>query len=369
MATLYFHIPFCRKICTYCDFYKVGAVALLPRAVEMMHRELDARCAEIGDKPLTSIYFGGGTPSLLSPQDIEGLISHAHELFDCSGVEEITLEANPDDLTPEYVVELRMTSINRLSLGVQSFDDRVLEFMNRRHTAEEAERAVQRLREAEYDNLSIDIIFGIRGFEDTLPETLRRAVALGVEHISAYHLTVEPATKLGVMVRQGEYTPIADEESEAEYLALHRIFTEAGYEHYEVSNYALPGRRAKHNSAYWTGVEYLGIGPGAHSFTGEERRWCVSTAKQYSEGDMRYEGEQLTATDRINEYVMTSLRRVEGIDLDFVECSFGARERRRIERSAQPWIESGALRREGARLAIPAESFLISDAVIEALFA
>lgn len=369
MATLYFHIPFCRRICTYCDFYKVGATELLPRAVEVMHRELEERCTTLHSRRLTSIYFGGGTPSLLSPAAIEVLIDHARRLFDCSAVSEITLEANPDDLTDEYVAGLRGTSVNRLSLGIQSFDNRVLGFMNRRHTAEDAEAAVRRLRAVGYDNLSIDIIFGVAGFGDTLTSTLRRAIALDVEHISAYHLTVEERTRLGLMVRRGEYQPISDEESEAEFLAVHRVLTEAGYGHYEVSNFAKRGRRAEHNSAYWTGVEYLGIGPGAHSFTGDERRWCTSTVKQYAAGSIIFEDERLTERDHLNEYVMTSLRRVEGIDLDFVERRFGLDQRRRMEQSAAEWVAAGVVLADGSSLAVDVEHFLVSDAVIEALFA
>ena len=209
MATLYFHIPFCKRICTYCDFYKVGAITLLPQVVDAMHRELEQRSGYLADKRLSSIYFGGGTPSLLSSQQIEGLITHARQLFDCSGVEEITLEANPDDLTKEYIAELKSTSINRISLGIQSFNDDVLRFMNRRHSAAEATESVVRLRNAGYDNISIDIIFGIGGFEEkSLVDTLRQAIALGVGHISAYHLTVEERTRLGLMTQRGEYTPI-----------------------------------------------------------------------------------------------------------------------------------------------------------------
>ena len=236
-------------------------------------------------------------------------------------------------------------------------------------TLEEAEEAVRRLRRAGYDNLSVDVIFGVAGFGDTLTETLRRAIALDVEHISAYHLTVEERTRLGLLVKRGEYMPIVDEESEREFLAVHTSLEDAGYEHYEVSNFAKRGRRAEHNSAYWTGVEYLGIGPGAHSFTGDERRWCVSTAKQYSEGVITFEDEQLSERDRLNEYVMTSLRRVEGIDLDYVEQRFGCGERRRIECAAKEWVASGVVRAEGSTLAISVKHFLVSDAVIETLFA
>ncbi len=369
MATLYLHIPFCRRICTYCDFYRVGAVELLPRVERMLHREMEERADYLTQRCLTSIYFGGGTPSLLPPSAIEALINRARALFDCSAVEEITIEANPDDLTEEYVAALAATSVNRVSLGVQSFDDEVLRFMNRRHSGWEAVRAVERLQRAGLGNISVDVIFGIAGYESRLAETLHTAVNLGVGHLSAYHLTVEERTRLGLMVRKGEYQPISEEHSEAEYLAVHRAFTAAGYEHYEVSNYALPGCRAKHNSAYWRGVEYLGLGPGAHSFSGDNRTWCSSTVAQYAEGDFRYEGEMLTAMEHLNEYVMTSLRCMEGIDLEYIATRFGEAQRVRIERAAATWQDDGTLQSKGDRLYIPAAKFLVSDAVIESLFA
>lgn len=369
MATLYLHIPFCKQICTYCDFYKVGAIDLLPNVITMMHREMTERANYIEDKRLTSIYFGGGTPSLLKPQEIESLITRADLLFDTSGVTEITIEANPDDLTEEYVAALQETRVNRLSLGIQSFDDSVLKFMNRRHTASEAERAVERLRKAGIDNISIDLIFGVAGFEgDHLGESLRRAVALDVEHISAYHLTVEERTRLGLLVRKGEYTPLSDEESEAEFLRVHNSLIEAGYDHYEVSNFAKSGRYAQHNSAYWRGVEYLGIGAGAHSFSGDNRTWCTSTAKHYAEGVFDYEDETLSTDDHLNEYLMVSLRTSRGIDLSHISSRFGADRAAETQRHLQRWLDSGIMQRDEERVFIRSEHFLISDAVIESLF-
>jgi oxygen-independent coproporphyrinogen-3 oxidase len=369
MATLYLHIPFCKRICSYCDFYKVGAIELLPQVVDMMHREMEERAHYIDDKGLTSIYFGGGTPSLLRPQQIEALISHAETLFDISGVGEITIEANPDDLTDDYVSALGDTRVNRVSLGIQSFDDRVLRFMNRRHTASEAERAVERLRRAGIDNISIDLIFGISGFEgDHLGESLRRAVALNVEHISAYHLTIEERTRLGLLTRKGEYQPVSDEVSEAEFLRVHNSLIEAGYDHYEVSNFAKPGRYALHNSAYWQGVEYLGIGAGAHSFSGDNRTWCVSSAKEYSEGKFRYEQETLSQDDHLNEYIMVSLRTSRGIDLNYIAEHFGQGRATVIEQQLQRWLDSGIMQRKKDKVFILSEHFLISDAVIESLF-
>ena len=370
MATLYLHVPFCKRICSYCDFYKVGAIELLPKVVSMMHREMAERADYLECKELSSIYFGGGTPSLLRPEDIESLIQSAASLFDISGVREITLEANPDDLTQEYVQALSHTPINRVSLGIQSFDDRVLKFMNRRHTAQEAINAVERLRKAGIDNISIDLIFGVSGFEgDHLGKSLSEATQLGVEHISAYHLTIEERTRLGLLTRKGEYTPLSDEESEQEFLRVHHLLTQAGYDHYEVSNFARPGHQAVHNSAYWRGVEYLGIGAGAHSFSRDNRTWCISSAKEYSEGKFRYEDEQLTPIDHLNEYVMVSLRTERGIDLNYIAQNYGIEHQERIAQSLGAWISSGAVVREGSIARIPADKFLISDAVIESLFA
>lgn len=369
MSTLYFHIPFCKRICSYCDFYKVGAVELLPRVVEQMHRELDERSNFLSDRTISSIYFGGGTPSLLPPNDVESLISHARTLFDCSSVTEITIEANPDDIALNYAEALAQTSVNRVSLGIQSFDDEVLRFMNRRHTAEGAEQAVRLLREVGFDNLSVDIIFGVNGFaNDHLGVSLQRAIALDVEHISAYHLTVEERTRLGLMVRKGEYQPVAEERSEEEFLRVHKRLTAAGYDHYEISNFAREGRYAQHNSAYWRGVEYLGIGAGAHSFSGDRRLWCDATAKEYGEGRFTYDEEVLSAEDHLNEYVMTSLRTSRGIDLTLIEQRYGEVHRKRIERCAGLWLERGTLQYSDNRLTIPAEHFLLSDAIIESLF-
>lgn len=335
----------------------------------MLHREMEERSGYIASRHLTSIYFGGGTPSLVTPKEIERLIVHARQLFDCSAVEEITIEANPDDLTEKYVAQLACTSINRVSVGIQSFDDEALALMNRRHTSSEAIAAVGRLRQAGFRNLSLDIIFGIAGHgSKSLQQSLDRLTELDPEHISAYHLIVEEQTRLGIMTRRGEYTPIDDECSEQEYLTVHRALCDAGYEHYEVSNYAKRGYRARHNSSYWQGVEYLGLGPGAHSFTGDNRTWCTSTVKEYAEGIFRYEEEHLTTTDHLNEYIMTALRRAEGIDLKEVERRFGHNETERIMQSADYWQQSGALQHADGCLRIPVERMLISDAIIESLF-
>ena len=336
----------------------------MPQVVDAMHAELDAQCDFLHDKTIRTIYFGGGTPSLLAPSEIERFLEQAHSLFDCSQVEEITIEVNPDDITAEYVAELRKTSVNRISMGVQSLDDDCLQFMGRRHSAKQAVDAVQMLQAAGYDNISVDLIFGVEGFgSEVLAKTIEGFVAMGVQHISAYHLTIEENTRFGRLLARGEMHEIKEECSEAEFLQVHNALTAAGFEHYEVSNYALPGFRSKHNSSYWREVEYLGIGPGAHSFNGEVRRWCEQPIEEYV-GGVEYGSEKLSATDKLNEYVMTSLRCAEGLSLAKVEQCFGQKERERLEHEAKKGCIADLLINENGMLRIPSEKMLLSDMVI-----
>ena len=367
MAAIYFHIPFCKRLCGYCDFYRSVKLKYIPQVVEAMHSELEREQSFLHDKTIRTIYFGGGTPSLLAPSEIERFIEQVRSLFDCSDLEEITIEVNPDDITAEYVAELRKTSVNRISMGVQSLDDRCLQFMGRRHSAEQAVEAVKMLQGAGYDNISVDVIFGIPGFGRTeLDDTLQRVLAMNVQHISAYHLTIEENTRFGRMAAKGELCEIDEMCSESHYLIVHKALTEAGYEHYEVSNYALAGRRSKHNSSYWQGVEYLGIGPGAHSFNGGMRRWCDRPIEEYV-GGVEYGSEVLSTTDKLNEYVMTSLRCAEGLSLTEVERNFGVKERARLVQECSKDRLQTLVVNDGERLRIMPENMLLSDLVIEAL--
>lgn len=368
MAGLYFHIPFCKRICAYCDFYKeVGTKRMTP-LVEAMHRELENRRNYLSDEAIQTRYFGGGTPSLCPPEMLKGLLDHAARLFDCSNVTETTLEANPDDLTPEYLDAIRRAGIDRLSIGIQSFDDDCLRLMNRRHTAAQAREAVQLARKAGFENLTVDLIFGVPGFGgDSLRRSLDQVLALEVEHVSAYHLTIEPGTAFGRRAERGTFAPVDETVSETEYALVHETLTRAGYEHYEVSNFARPGFRARHNAAYWHGVRYLGIGPAAHSFDGRERHWNVSSVDRYIAGEPA-EAEILSEHDRFNEYVMTRLRTCEGIDLEDATARFGAERIARLRHDAEGWIRAGALRIGAGRMAVPPERMLVSDAVIEELF-
>lgn len=370
MAGVYLHIPFCKRVCSYCDFYKSVRTELIDAVGARMHRELEERSGYLHDRKIETVYFGGGTPSLCRPELLGGLVGRIRELFDCSALGETTAEANPDDLSPVRLEGLLRAGIDRLSIGIQSFDDRELKFMNRRHDAATAVRAVEDARRAGFDNLTIDLIFGVPGFGgDTLRRNLEQALALQPRHISAYHLTIEPGTAFGRRAQRGELRAVDEEVSEEEFRIVHDTLTAAGYEHYEVSNYALPGFRARHNSAYWSGREYLGIGPAAHSYDGLSRRWSTDTAESYAAGGpLRFGQERLDDRDRRNEYLMTRLRTSDGLSLKEFGELFGARAAERLAGEAERVAREGVLRFAEGRLRIPPERFLLSDAVIGTLF-
>ena len=369
MAGIYLHIPFCKRRCIYCDFFSTTQSNLMPQYIDALCRELEIRKDYLEGEQIETIYWGGGTPSQLNEELLEQVFHTIDANYQVSDEAEVTLEANPDDLTPDYLARLARTGVNRLSIGVQSFDDGELRMMNRRHTAATARSAVRRAQEAGFDNIAVDLIFGVPGFgSDTLRRSLQELLDLGIQHISAYHLTIEPQTTFGRRAARGSLSPVDEQTSETEYLLIHRTLTNAGFDHYEISNYARPQRYALHNSAYWEGDPYLGIGPAAHSFDGEQRRWAIADIGRYLDGTERYGSERLTARDRYNETVMTSLRRAEGIDLGAVAERFGNRRRTELLQAAEPWIEAGDLAQQGERLYIPPERFLLSDAVIAALF-
>ena len=336
--------------------------------VGAMHRELVDRRDYLGGEPVRTRYFGGGTPSLCPPATIRGLLDRAAQLFDCSAVEETTLEANPDDLDGPYLDALRAAGVDRLSIGVQSFDDDCLRLMNRRHTAAQADEAIRMARNAGFENITVDLIFGVPGFGgDALRRTLDRVLAADVQHVSAYHLTVEPDTAFGRRAARGMFVPVDEATSEHEFRLVHDTLCAAGFEHYEVSNYARAGFRARHNAAYWHGAKYLGIGPVAHSYDGRERHWNAASVARYVEGAPS-ENELLTDVDRFNEFVMTRLRTAEGIDLAEAARLFGPERTERLRRDAEPSLRAGVLRATEGRLHIPPECFLVSDAVIADLF-
>ncbi|MDR0510507.1 MAG: radical SAM family heme chaperone HemW [Rikenellaceae bacterium] len=365
MAGIYVHIPFCLSRCGYCDFCSSTRLELLERTVEAIVTELGARRGFLPKEPVRTIYIGGGTPSLLAPQQTGRIARRIGELWDCSGLQEFTVEANPDDLTQEYLDGLLAVGADRLSVGVQSFVDRDLRFMGRRHDARKASTAVRRARAAGFGNISVDLIYGVPGMSlGEWRDNIARAVELGVEHISAYHLTIEEGTPFG----RKKVEPIDEELSREQFMLLHNELERAGYDHYEISNFARDGRRSLHNSGYWSGERYLGVGPSAHSYNGEERSWSVADVERYLAGGDIYAAERLTPTDRYNEHLMTSLRRREGVDAAEVERLFGDGFAGHFLRTAAELERQGLLERQNGRYVIKFVNFLISDRIIATLF-
>lgn len=364
-SSLYVHIPFCKRLCGYCDFYKTMSLASKAEVVEAICREIAQRASMLEGTQLKTIYFGGGTPTVCTPDELQKIVNSARSAFDCSEVEEMTIEANPDDLTPDYLAALRKVGFNRLSIGVQSFFDEDLRFMNRRHDAAGAMRAVELAREAGFLNISIDLIYGVpTASEQMWRENVERAIELGVEHISAYNLTIEQGTIFGK--RGVKSAP--DDVAEREYKAMCQLLAAAGYDHYEISNFSLPGRRSKHNSAYWKGTPYLGVGPAAHSYDGGGvRSWNVASVARYLDGQ-EAECECLNLDEQYEEYVMVGLRTAEGVSVAQVEQRFGTKYVQKLLSAAEQFVNCGWLCREGDRLTCAEEHWLVSDAVIAELF-
>lgn len=318
MAGVYFHIPFCKKACHYCDFHfstflgnREAMVAGLKQELAMRQHELTAT--------VETIYFGGGTPSLFAADQIAELIEAVESHFGVAHQPEITLEANPDDLSKSHLSELLAAGISRLSIGIQSFDDALLSWMNRAHSAEEARKCIANAREVGFTNLSIDLIYALPGAGlEGLKRDLDEVESFAPQHISIYQLTIEPGTMLGKMLEAGRLAEIPDEQAAQAYDLLADRLEGAGYEHYEISNFAKPGFRSRHNSNYWKKAAYLGIGPGAHSYDGHSRQANVRNNRRYlqllSQGQLPGERELLSAKDHLNEYLMTQLRTSEGVD-------------------------------------------------------
>lgn len=328
MAGIYLHIPFCKQACSYCDFHFSTVLDTREQLVEALKLEIKLRRTYLGDEALQSIYFGGGTPSLLSNEQLSAIMEVIKTEFITLPDAEVTLETNPDDIEPSRLEIWKKMGINRLSIGLQSFKNEELRWMNRAHTAEESLVAVKKAQAAGFNNITIDLIYGSR-FQnlDTWVETVKTALDLGVQHISAYQLTVEDRTKLGHAVRKGTEPIPSDQLTAEQFLYLSGQLTAAGFEHYEISNFALPGHRALHNSNYWLQSNYLGLGPSAHSFNGSSRQWNVRNNPQYIKeiamGNLPFEKEELSARDLYNEYVMTRFRTTWGCDAEEIKNKFG----------------------------------------------
>ncbi len=372
MSAIYTHIPFCKTICGYCDFFRSVDLSRGGAYINALKAELAANAEYLSDREVRTIYFGGGTPSTLSVDTYTELIEQMGQIYDLSKLEEVTLEANPDDLTTEYLKALADSPINRLSIGIQSLHDDELRFMNRRHDADTALRAVREAQNAGFDNISIDLIYGLPcSTTERWMENLTKALSLDIQHISAYHLGIEPRTRFGTMLQRGEIKPVDESISHEQYNILCEMTKQRGFIHYEISNFALPERHSRHNSSYWNDTQYLGLGAGAHSYNGTSRRWAVSNLREYiakSPDPSIYTIEKLTCDERYNEYIMTRLRTTNGVNTNELGEKFGAHKLHYFKSKAEQLITQKLLQTNAERIFIPSEKFLISDTIICELF-
>jgi len=324
MAGIYIHIPFCKQACHYCDFHFSTSLKYKDELLDAISKELRLQKDYLAGETIETIYFGGGTPSLLTGDEINKLIGTITNLHLVAANAEITIEANPDDLSAEKLRSLRQTHINRLSIGIQSFFDDDLKWMNRVHLADEAESSVKRAQDTGFESITADLIYGYPLLTDQKwKSNIQKMFELDVPHISAYSMTVEPRTALASFIKTKKQPAMNDEQSAAQFILLMDAMKSHGFEHYEISNFCKPGHYSRHNSNYWAGVKYLGVGPSAHSYNGETRQWNVANNSKYiqslAKSEIPAEVEVLTETNRLNEYIMTSLRTMWGLDLNKLE--------------------------------------------------
>lgn len=374
MAGIYLHIPFCRQACTYCNFHFSTSLRLKDDVLKAMHRELELQRNYLAGAPIETIYFGGGTPSLLSADELNRLFDHIFKLFPVNELKECTLEANPDDLTIPYLKALRTTPVNRFSIGVQSFKDSDLRYMNRAHNAGQADYAIKAAQDAGFTNITIDLIYGTPGLTDSdWKYNLKQVKELQLPHFSSYALTVEENTALHHKIKTKKSAPVDNEQSAAQFEILMEQAAVIGFEHYEISNFALPGHYAIHNTNYWRGLPYLGIGPSAHSFDGATRSWNVANNAMYTKSLLQdnkrmYEEENLTPEQHMNEYIMTSLRTMWGCDLNKIATEWGHHSAKEIEKSSVEFQERNWVELKDNKLILTSAGKLFADRIAGDLF-
>lgn len=368
---LYIHIPFCKSRCLYCDFYSTTCnEALYDTYLKAVLLETTSRLHFNRDVRIATIYLGGGTPSCLGGKRIAEMLECINKVLEVAEEAEITVEANPDDVTPELVAHLVSAGVNRVSLGAQTFDDQMLALLNRRHSAEQTRQAVRWLNEGGIWNVSLDLIYGLpgqtlAGFECDVREVL----STHVPHLSAYSLMVEEGTPLARRVARGELTPADDDLSRAMFERMLDVLESEQFEQYEISNFAQFGHRSQHNSSYWKGVPYVGVGPGAHSFVGKNRRFNLPDLKAYLENPLHppHEVEKLTPMERANEGVMVSLRTKEGLNLGAFQSVHGNEALQYVMREAEPLLRQKLLQQVDGRLSLTREGIFVSDMVMSKL--
>ncbi len=376
LSGIYFHIPFCKQACHYCNFHFSTSTKQKNEMIDAMIKELQANIQHDfleRQQKIETIYFGGGTPSLLSSEDLKKLLAAAYKKFDVSKAVEITLEANPDDISDIKLAEWKSIGINRFSIGIQSFKQQDLNWMNRVHNSEQALHCIQLVKNAGFQNYSVDLIYGTPTLEnDDWKKNVQTIIDLNVPHISCYALTVEPNTTLQKLITVKKKEDVDPEKQASQFLLLIEWLKDAGYEHYEISNFAKPGYRSKHNSSYWQGKSYIGIGPSAHSYNGNSRKWNVSNNALYIQSLQKniipFEQEILSQVQKLNEYIMTSLRTIEGTDLIFIEDNFGQEKCDKLIIASNKYINKYQLQIINHKLILTNEGKLFADGIAADLF-
>ncbi|NDG51910.1 MAG: radical SAM family heme chaperone HemW [Flavobacteriia bacterium] len=373
MSGIYIHIPFCKQQCHYCDFHFSTSLKTKEDLLNALVHEMKIQSSFLAGTKIRTIYFGGGTPSILSQDEITALFEALNQTFELDNVEEITIEANPDDLTEQKVKELKDTPINRFSIGVQSFQAKDLEYMNRAHDVHQAHDSIKRVQDAGWENITVDLIYGTPTLShEQWQENMQTVIDINVPHLSAYGLTVEEKTPLHHAIKKGKKLPLDEEKYKVQFEMLMDFIPKNGLEQYEISNFAKKEYEAKHNGSYWTDEKYLGLGPSAHSFDGERRSWNISNNIRYinsiKKGQLNNDFEVLSQEQRFNEYILTSLRTKEGCDLDYVKSRFSPFLVDFLTFSIKKWLKNGEIEQKGRFLVLTKKGKLVADWVASELF-
>jgi|SRR6185437_1968945 len=373
MSGIYIHIPFCKKACHYCDFHFSTSLQNKAAIVNAICFEIELRKDYLADKNISTLYFGGGTPSLLGSDELKNIINAVTRHFSLDAKAEITLEANPDDLSSSKLQELKNAGINRLSIGIQSFHDEDLILMNRTHNSEQAVKAVKEAQKARFENISIDLIYGLPNLSnERWAQNLQKAFELEVPHLSAYNLTIEKKTALAELVKKKKVILPPEQVSIEQFNILTEEAQKNGFIHYEISNFCKEDMYSKHNSSYWKNAQYLGIGPSAHSYNGSSRRWNVGNNSLYLRNADKtaswFEEEILTEEDKYNEYIMTRLRTIWGIDLGVVKKNFGEDKLANLLTLSKDYISSGHILHKEENIILTQKGKLLADKIASDLF-
>lgn len=372
VAGIYIHIPFCKRRCNYCAFYSSTLYNTQEKYVDALCREIVERKEYLNEETIETIYFGGGTPSTLTIAQLQRICSTVYATYRISENPEVTIECNPDDLTEEFLSVLRTMPFNRISMGIQSFNDIQLKRLGRRHNAEKARQAVNNARKAGFSNISIDLMFALPGSTaEEWQNDLESAIELKPDHISAYNLMYEEGTPLYRALQRGDFRELSEEENVKQFEMLIENIKKAGYRHYEISNFAMPGKESRHNSSYWNGTPYLGCGAAAHSYNGTSRQWNIADIEEYikgiEDGKHNCEIEHLSEEERYNDTILTRLRTADGIPLEWMKERFSARLNAYMLRAARKEIALGNLKEENGHLSLTEKGIFISDTVIREL--